>query len=320
MTTRHSRKPRERFFRPLNDKYFRVFLLFYPSLPFLLSLCFLGVGWFTQSAAAQTECYQINCTALCDNAHGGPGSCPEPAAHSSTFPQNAPITVNIDPAWRNVNGVDLSACVAAAFTNWQNAANNYSGLRFNTITYNSTAATGQNNIQINAPTTIPGDMTAARYTANMTSNGANIYNAAITVDSRATNCTAITQSVAHEIGHLMGLQDCNNCCAGTSVMTPPRCSDSTCTAADFNDTTFGRTTPGGCDVATMNTHYDPTKLNPVQPNPPSAGGGGGSTYNRGDWTGSSCYQWVMVTNYYMCGSSGCTYIGTTYTSYGTFCF
>lgn len=317
MKARQSSKPLGKYVRNLNDRYFRAFVLFYPSIPFLLSLCFLGVGLFTGSAKAQTACYQTSCTVDCDNAHGGPGSCPNPA--TATFPQNAAITVNIDPAWRNVGGVDMSSCIATAFTNWQNANNNYSGLRFNTITYNSTPVAGQNTIQVNAPTTLPGNTTAGQTTPNYDTAG-NFYSATVQIDSRATNCTAITQTMAHELGHLMGLQDCNDCCAGTSVMTPVKCMDAGCTTIDFNDTTLGRTTPGGCDVGTMNTHYDPSKLNPVQPNPPATGGGGGTTYNRGDWTGSSCYQWVMVTNYYLCSSSGCSYIGTTYTSYGTFCF
>lgn len=322
MREEKTRKPLKSYFRALNDRYYRAFRLLYPSVPVMLSLCFLAVGIFTGSATkAQSDCFQVNCTADCDNDHGGPGSCPDATAtDASTFPQNAAITLNIDPAWRNVNGVDMTSCIVAAFTNWQNATNGISGVRFSTITYNSGAtASGQNAIQVNAPTTLSGDQTAAQVTWNMNSAGTHYANATISVDSRATNCTAITQTMAHEIGHLMGLQDCDECCAGTTVMAPPRCSDATCSAADFNDTTFGRTGPGGCDVATMNTHYNPATHNPPQPNPPATSGSSGS-FNRGDWAGTTCYQWVQVTVYYVCGASGCTFVGVTYSSYGTFCF
>jgi len=321
MREKRTRKSLKSDFRARSDRYYRSFKLFYPSLPVLFSLCFLAVGLFTGSATkAQSSCFQVSCTANCDNDHGGPGSCPDPTTtDTTTFPQNASITLNIDPAWRNVNGVDMTSCIVQAFTNWQNATNGISGLRFTTITYNSGAtASGQNAIQVNAPTTLSGS-TGAETAVNMNSGGTHFANATISVDSRTTDCTALTQSMAHEIGHLMGLQDCDNCCAGTTVMAPMRCTSAGCGSVDYNDTTLGRTGPGGCDVATMNTHYNPATHNPPQPNPPATGGSSGS-FNRGDWSGTTCYQWVQVTVYYQCGASGCTVIGVSYNSFGTFCF
>ena len=100
-------------------KYFRAFHLLYPAIPFGLSLVLLALGILTGDAGAQTSCYQTECLTACTQANGGNGSCPNPLTSIDTFPQNSAITVNIDPAWRNINGVDMTNCIVSAFSNWQ---------------------------------------------------------------------------------------------------------------------------------------------------------------------------------------------------------
>jgi hypothetical protein len=51
---------------------------------------------------------------------------------------------------------------------------------------------------------------------------------------------ALTEMMAHEIGHTFGLADCDGCTAGSSVMT---------NADGMDDTTSGLTGPSPCDAA-----------------------------------------------------------------------
>ena len=44
------------------------------------------------------------------------------------------------------------------------------------------------------------------------------------IHPNVTDCTALTETIAHEIGHTFGLGDCNNCtAAGQSVMIGSAC-------------------------------------------------------------------------------------------------
>jgi hypothetical protein len=75
------------------------------------------------------------------------------------------------------------------------------------------------------------------------------------IDPRVTNTTALTQAVAHEIGHTFGLADCFNCAAATSVMN---LAPSINSVPQYNDTTKGKTSPSTCDNASIeiNKPYD----------------------------------------------------------------
>jgi hypothetical protein len=62
----------------------------------------------------------------------------------------------------------------------------------------------------------------------------------------------MTQTMAHEIGHTFGLGECGSCTTpGTSVMIGIPCAvpivNGQCSQPAYNDTTYGRTGPTGCD-------------------------------------------------------------------------
>lgn len=83
-----------------------------------------------------------------------------------------------------------------------------------------------------------------------------------------TNCTALTQVMAHEIGHTFALGECNNCThVKTSVMVPANCAtfdaSGNCTAPAYNDTLYGRPDPTSCDNTTVRqaAQYNPSSFN-----------------------------------------------------------
>jgi len=159
---------------------------------------------------------------------------------NTAWPPNAQVTVNISPGYSQAQRDALTA----AFNNWQNSSGNTAGVTF-TFTYNSTPITGANTYQVNSQT-ISGGQAETGGTANGTNTQRST--AFTNIDPRVTNLTALTQVMAHEIGHTFGLADCTNCAAGTSVMTLPPC-------CNFNDTTSGRTGPSTCDTASANQQY-----------------------------------------------------------------
>jgi len=157
---------------------------------------------------------------------------------NTTWSPGAQVTVNINPTFSQ----SQRDAIVAAFTNWQNSSGNNSGVNFS-FTYNSTQVTGANTYQVNSQIPSGGGQAETGGTAN--SSNTHRSTAFTNIDSRVTDLTALTQVMAHEIGHTFGLNDCSTCAAGTSVMTLPPC-------CNYNDTTAGRTGPSPCDVATAN--------------------------------------------------------------------
>lgn len=164
-----------------------------------------------------------------------------------------PIQVNINPTGLTTQ---QQQAIAAAFSNWQYAPGNNSSITFN-ITFNTTPVSGINTYQVNVQTPSLG----ANYQAETGggTNGSYRTSAFTNINPGVTDLTALTQAMAHEIGHTFALGDCTACAAGTSVMT---------LATSLNDTTSGRNGPSGCDAATANT---------AMHNQPYDGGGFGCT-------------------------------------------
>lgn len=246
-------------------------------------------------------------------------SCPNTTTNNPNivWNQNSGVTVNINPYWPQAQ----RDCIVRAFDAWSNNNGN-AGVRFVQYTYNSTPPTAGNTVQVNWQTPNPDPDTGYQPRGEVfrfpNSDNSALYRAVINIDPRVNDCTALIDVLLHEIGHTFGLGDCPTCCPGTTVMDGP-----SGTGDYFNEQTNARSTPGSCDVATVNTNsrYNPNTLNPPSPNPPAAGGGQSSSYTNGYWGGSSCYQWFNVTTYYACYSSGCTYMGTTYQpASGVVCF
>jgi hypothetical protein len=200
-------------------------------------------------------------------------SCTNPPTlgQQATWAKNSSVTVNINP---NQFSTAQRQAIQTAFTNWQNAGNS-SGVTF-TFTSNATAVSGAGTYQVSQATQASGQAVTGGGT-----NGTNRVSAFTNVDSRVTNTTALTQVMAHEIGHTFGLNDCTSCAAGTSVMTLPPC-------CNYNDTTAGRTSPSTCDNDTVNQngHYT------------GGGGGGGGECDEqavqecisamGEWNWANC--------------------------------
>lgn len=106
------------------------------------------------------------------------------------------------------------------------------------------------------------------------------YNATININPNITNCEAFKQTLAHEIGHTLGLGECTACYAQKQSMMVG--------SAGFNDTGNGVTLPRPCDIAVWNAvaGYQAGNLcNPAHIIQCIAGSG-----NRWDFIYCSCCQ------------------------------
>jgi hypothetical protein len=194
----------------------------------------------------------------------------------------------------------------------QQAFNNWSGIgnvNF-TVTFSTTPISGSNAYQVYY-TTPPDDSTDYGETAG-TANGTSPYASTGTylvtsyINPLITSPEAIMQTLAHEIGHTFGLDDCGNCSPGTSVMAEGVLLPNG--QVDYNDTTAGRDGPSQNDMQssdcdngyTQNTCYNASNTN----NPACAGGtggtgGSGNGGGPGSCTASTsappCMQWNSAT-------------------------
>jgi hypothetical protein len=143
-------------------------------------------------------------------------SCSSPQTTSSqqAWPQDAQVTVNIDPSF----GPDKSNAIQTAVTNWTNAG--LSGVTF-TFTNNPnppsmTPPPGTRNIQIwnQNPPNNPGR--AGDNAVLPSANGARSQE--IWLNTGATDPCALAQTASHEIGHGFGLGECPGCGDWTSSM------------------------------------------------------------------------------------------------------
>lgn len=237
------------------------------------------------------------------------------------FPQNSDVTVWVSDAFSS----DMFGCIRQAFVNWQNNFNTASGIRYN-FSYGGAAPTGTNVITVNrsaGPINVrdsSGNLQEAQATTTATFNDPNnptyLTNAYMLVDSRVTDCTALTSAMAHEIGHTYRLGDCEDCCPHSSTMAG---------YDTFNDVNSGTTSPSTCDANLVRQYanYNTTTARGPAPRLDSGGSYGGSAnqYNyNGYYNYQVCYAAYMVTSYYSCGSSGCQYLYSTANFLGISCY
>ncbi len=247
-------------------------------------------------------------------------TCTQPPllGRQNTWPQNSDITVNISGDFGDAQG--LAGCIRQAFLNWSNNPNTAAGVRYN-FNFNAAPAGGQNTIyvaRVTPPPITPGVPLQARTDPTYNSTNTNLQAAIVRVDPAVTNCTALAEAMAHEIGHMYGLDDCNTCAPGTSTMTGSN---------GMNDVSMGSTSPIVCDAerarqaGTYNPNTARAPLPRQETNPGYSGG-----YNNQPFQGyygpynRQCYAAFMVTSYFSCGSSGCTYLGSTSQFMGINCY
>ncbi|MGI9105772.1 MAG: hypothetical protein ACR2G4_05945 [Pyrinomonadaceae bacterium] len=200
---------------------------------------------------------------------------PDKQTRGTAWTQNATVTVNIN------SGQFTQAeynCLKTAFDNWTAARqSNLSNVTFNVnysamqlVATNSsgqvTSATGMGVYQVNKSTvavtsTGVGATGGQSETMSGTTSRSNAYT---NIHPNVTNCTALAQTMAHEIGHTLGLGECTNCTVvKSSVMVGVPCgtrdASGNCTAPDYNDTSYGLSGPTSCDNSTVRSaaQYNP---------------------------------------------------------------
>lgn len=251
-------------------------------------------------------------------------TCTQPPLLGSqwTWPQNSDITVNVSGAFGDPNTPgSLASCIRQAFVNWSNNPSTAAGVRYN-FNFNATPTGGPNTIWV-ARTPPPldpvtGGQPQARVDPTFNTGNTNLQAAIVRVHPDVTNCNAMAEAMAHEIGHMYGLDDCPACAAGSSVMTGYN---------GMNDVSMGSASPMNCDAerARQAGTYNPNTARAPQPrqetNPGYTGG-----YNNQPFQGyygpynRQCYAAFMVTNWYSCGSSGCRYLYSTSQFMGINCY
>jgi hypothetical protein len=206
---------------------------------------------------------------------------PTAAPTNQKWPGGAPITVNISGFPGN-----LEACVQTAFNNWNSAnskANpngNGSGVTLDTEANAAPLPTGQtggtNVYQVTWGQTkdVNGNPTTVFGSTQWWLTSTNMKNASTQINPNITNCAAVTETMAHEIGHTMGLNECDDCTPQQSVMIPGPCAGNPCIPI-WNDTTYGLPGPTSCDINTVSAVYYPKVTapgcNPDCPIPPPKG-------------------------------------------------
>lgn len=162
------------------------------------------------------------------------------------------VQVNIDPAY----DTNQRNALAAAFTNWNNATDLKicPNVKFGTPTYNQTPIAGPTITTGNSstpkyqvfkknPPDVPTDraLTLGAEDGTYTALAWSYLNTSVTLPA------ALTQLMAHEIGHTMGLGECANCGDKASLMNTP--------ASGGYNGTAGLTGPTSCDLAAVKQFF-----------------------------------------------------------------
>lgn len=220
-------------------------------------------------------------------------TCVNPNVTDAAHGWAAGVTVAV-----NVSNVPsaLQSCIKTAFTNWNNAKTaNGSNVTFN-VGFDGPKPNLSSQINVyqvtyQQPTDNNGNpANVAANTQDQGRSNGTLGNASTDINPKVTNCTALTQTMAHEIGHTFGLGECPlaTCPDQSSVMVGIPCAQTdasgNCTMPDWNNTTRGLSGPTSCDNTTVhNTCYGN-----------GGGGGGGSGGGCDPSTGQNCSNCAQV--------------------------
>jgi len=216
---------------------------------FFLFVFALAISW--RSAGAQNQDCQP----------------PDHDGVAKAWPQGTTVTVNINSNQGQFTEDEFNNCIKPAFDNWNNANGTNSSHVTLDVHFSSTVLVTANN---------NGDVTNAAsghvYQVNRDSMGtaggvssttgdtpsSGRTNAITNIHPNVTNCTALMQDIAHEIGHTFGLGECNACTnVKQSVMIRAKClewdANDNCITPDYNDTTYGLSGPNDCDNNAVHT-------------------------------------------------------------------
>jgi hypothetical protein len=188
---------------------------------------------------------------------------------------NSTVSVYIDPS---IQG-DARAAVVQAFSNWGAASGptgDNSGVSFTFV--DSPAASNGFTVTYGTPPA------GIRASTDMGHAGATVTDAETAIDPSVTNYDAMLESMAHEIGHTFGIDDCTACSLTDSVMAGRP------NGTDFNSANGRPTSPTPCDKQAVKAGNYPAS---------TGGGGGGLPPGSGDGGGSpfGCtpeYEWHEV--------------------------
>lgn len=142
-------------------------------------------------------------------------SCATPPGGRATWRQGAELTVNIDPSF----SPDLKEAIKAGFRNWEGAngsTGNNSGVKFVRFTENLTPSTAPGTIQVTRST----QMTVGGQVNPVVGADGYVSRATIFIASCLTDTISMTGTIAHEIGHTFGLENCVTlpCGSGKTIM------------------------------------------------------------------------------------------------------
>jgi hypothetical protein len=146
---------------------------------------------------------------------------------------------------------DQITAMQTSFTNWQNS-DTTSGITYQFFTTGGPPPATGNFIYVSHETPAPNgtpDTTLAAYSSFTWSDGATfdtISNGSIAVNPAETDPGALEEVMDHEIGHWLGLGDCNGCSNQSTVMANP---------IDVLNGTSGLTSPTPCDLSQEKSVY-----------------------------------------------------------------
>ncbi len=220
----------------------------------LKGIIFIGLSVVLGLGLSRTSETQTGCTTPPSNASGTNNG--QPVA----LPPDSTVQVYFNASEFTQ---DQITAMEGAFTNWQNA-DPTSGIMYQFTTVTGPPPATGNFIYVVHETPTPNgvpDNSLGGYSSISYTDGATfdtISNGTIQMNPSETVPGALEEVMAHEIGHWLGLGDCNGCSNQSTVMADP---------VDTMNGTSGLTSPTSCDVNKEKTIYSPPPPPPSTPTP-----------------------------------------------------